>query len=182
MGNTISSFCNYSHENKDLEVNHMRNSITDFYSKENNLKKVKQVQQKFRTNKSEEKLRKNLKPYEEQFDSNLDKIGIYIQESEFENAVDQNVKDVEKILGTLNYDLNEYKNKYKSVFKKPPIKFFDEGSIYKGEWNIKGKKHGYGTLITKEGSKYEGFWKNDHLDGIGRFIEKRGNYYDGNFY
>lgn len=180
MGNSISSFCNYSQENKNLEVTNMSNVNKDFYSKENNVKKVKAIQSKFREIKSNEKLKENLKPFEEQFDLNLNKIGNYIQESEFENAVDQNVKDVEKVLGSLNYNQNEYKNKYRNVFKKPPIKFFDEGSIYHGEWNVQGKKHGYGILVTKEGSKYEGFWKNDFLDGIGRFIEKRGNYYDGN--
>ena len=180
MGNKISSFCNNFQENKEIEVTNMSDIKREFYAQENNLKKVKQIQGKYREIKSNEKLKENLKPYEEQFDLNLNKIGNYIKESEFENAVDLNVKEVERILGPLIYNKNEY-NIYKNVFKKPPIKFFDEESIYKGEWNIQGKKHGYGILITKEGSKYEGFWKNDHLDGIGRFIEKKGNYYDGNY-
>jgi hypothetical protein len=181
MGNGISSFCNYSHENKKMEIRNMSNEEKEFYSNEKNLIKVKQIQGKFREIKSNEILKKNLKSLEEQFDFNLNTIGHYIQESEFEITIEKNVKDVEKILGPLNYNENEYKKKYKNVFKKPPIKFFDEGSIYKGEWNIQGKKHGYGILVMKDGSKYEGFWKNDQLDGVGRFIEKRGNYYDGNF-
>ena len=181
MGNGISSFCNYSHENKNLEITYMTNEKKEFYSEEKNLGKVKQIQGKFREIKSNEVLKENLKIFEEQFDFNLNTIGHFIPESEFEKSIDNNVKEVERNLGPLKYDKNEYQKKYKNVFKKPPIKFFDEGSIYKGEWNIQGKKHGYGILITKEGSKYEGFWKNDHLDGIGRFIEKKGNYYDGNY-
>ena len=179
MGNGISNFCNYSPEKQNYEFTTISENKREFYAKENNLKKVKQIQGKFREIKSNEILKENLKSFEEQFDDNLNTIGSYIEESEYENLVDPNVKEIEKILGPLKYNEKEYKDKYKNVFKKPPIKFQDEGSIYKGEWNIQGKKHGYGILITKEGSKYEGFWKNDQLDGIGRFIEKRGNYYDG---
>lgn len=179
MGN-ISSFCNYPNDNRKFELTNMTESQKEFYSKETNLKKVKQIQGKFRTIKSNEVLKENLKSFEEQFDNNLNTIGHYIDESEYENTIDKNVKEIEKILGPVKFNNQEYKQKYKNVFKKPPIKFQDEGSIYKGDWNIQGKKHGYGILITKEGSKYEGFWKNDQLDGVGRFIEKRGNYYDGN--
>ena len=178
MGNNISAMCGYSHDNK-YELNHLPDESREYYSKEDNLRRVKQIQGKYRTNKSNETLKENLKSFEEQFDSNLNTIGHYIDESEYENTIDKNVKEIEKILGSLSFKGEEYESKYKNVFKKPPIKFQDEGSIYKGEWNVQGKKHGYGILITKEGSKYEGFWKNDQLDGIGRFIEKRGNYYDG---
>ena len=181
MGNNISSFCNDTHDNKKFELTSTTENEKGNYSNESSLKKVKQIQGKFREKKSNGVLKQNLKSFEDQFDNNLHSIGNCIEESEYENTIDKNVKEIEKILGPLRYKEEEYKNKYKNVFKKPPIKFQDEGSIYKGEWNIEGKKHGYGILITKEGSKYEGFWKNDHLDGKGRFIEKRGNYYDGNF-
>lgn len=179
MGNNISQFCNYSGDNKKFELTNFSDKEREYFNDSNNLKKVKQIQGKYREIKSNEALKENLKTFEDQFDANLNSIGYYIEENEFDNSIDKNVKEIEKILGPLSFKEEDYKQKYKTVFKKPPIKFQDEGSIYKGEWNIQGKKHGYGILVTKEGSKYEGFWKNDQLDGVGRFIEKRGNYYDG---
>jgi hypothetical protein len=58
-----------------------------------------------------------------------------------------------------------------------------DGAIYHGQWNENGKKHGYGILIRNDGSKYEGFFYEDFLQGRGRYIEKEGKfYYEGNFY
>ena len=57
-----------------------------------------------------------------------------------------------------------------------PIKLNDE-SIYHGYWNMEGQKHGYGILIRKDGSKYEGFFENDKLQGRGRFIDSQASFY-----
>jgi hypothetical protein len=179
MGNQISGICGYSQENNKYELNHLTEQKKQFYTKAENLEKVKQIQGKFRSLKSKSILQDNLKIFEEQFDNNLTAIGNYVDEEEFDNSINSSVKEIDQMLGPLKFKEEEYRSKFKNIFKKPPIKFHDEGSIYKGDWNIQGKKHGYGVLVTKEGSKFEGFWKNDQLDGIGRFIEKKGNYYDG---
>ena len=38
---------------------------------------------------------------------------------------------------------------------------FADGSHFEGEW-INGKRQGAGLLITKDGKKIEGQWKDDH--------------------
>ena len=37
----------------------------------------------------------------------------------------------------------------------------DNGAIYFGQWSPDGKRSGKGIQIWKDGSKYEGFWKDD---------------------
>mmetsp|Transcript_13350 Transcript_13350/g.11847 ORF Transcript_13350/g.11847 Transcript_13350/m.11847 type:complete len:184 (+) Transcript_13350:117-668(+) len=52
---------------------------------------------------------------------------------------------------------------------------------YKGQW-IKGTdiREGYGIQIHYDGSKYEGFFKNNHFEGHGNYITNE-NIYDGTF-
>ena len=40
-------------------------------------------------------------------------------------------------------------------------------------------RQGRGMLIWKDGSKYEGYWKNDMTDGKGRLIHSDGDVYEG---
>lgn len=176
MGNSIGTMCGYAQDNSELNYLNKRN--LDKYKTPENLNKVKAIQNKYREIKSNEIMKENLQVYEKNFDLNVNSIGNIISEQEFENSIDPNVTEIEKIIGPMKINFI-YNQKFRNVFSKPPIRFNDEGTIYKGDWNYLGKKHGYGVLITKEGCKYEGFWKNDQLDGMGRFIEKRGNYYDG---
>jgi len=175
MGNKIGTMCGYGQDNNDLTTN---KKDLEKYKEDNNLIKVKAIQQEFRKQKSMKMYKENLKDFEKTLDSNLNTIGKVISEEEFQESIDNKVKEIEKILGVITMDEN-YHKKFKNVYAKPPIKFNEEGTIYKGEWSMQGKKHGYGILVTKEGSKYEGFWNNDQLEGLGRFIEIRGNYYDG---
>jgi len=176
MGNKILTLCGNTQDKYEL-LSFGKRDI-EMYKKQENLEKIKMIQKNFRTQKSLKILKENLNDYEQIFDSNLNVIGEYIGEEELHASIDNNVREIENMLGPIKID-DDYKNKFKNVFMKNPIKFTEEGTIYKGNWNYQGKKHGYGILITKEGSKYEGFWKNDQLEGIGRFIEIRGNYYDG---
>jgi hypothetical protein len=57
-----------------------------------------------------------------------------------------------------------------------------ELGYYTGYMNLKGKKHGYGILYKKEGSKYEGYWHNDEFTGWGRHIDQDGTLYEGKGY
>jgi hypothetical protein len=50
---------------------------------------------------------------------------------------------------------------------------------YTGYVNIHNKKHGYGILYKKDGSKYEGFWQDDEFTGWGRHIDPEGTLYEG---
>lgn len=58
---------------------------------------------------------------------------------------------------------------------------FNTYPVYKGFWSIDKKKNGYGIHINKDGSKYEGIFRNGKLDGKGRYITVRGDFFEGNF-
>ncbi|CAG9331807.1 unnamed protein product [Blepharisma stoltei] len=57
----------------------------------------------------------------------------------------------------------------------------EDGSIYEGEWNELGEKHGLGVEIGQDGSKYVGYFKNNKKAGNGRFISADGELYEGEF-
>uniref|UniRef100_H3AVE3 MORN repeat containing 1 n=2 Tax=Latimeria chalumnae TaxID=7897 RepID=H3AVE3_LATCH len=53
---------------------------------------------------------------------------------------------------------------------------------YEGEW-MRGKKHGHGKLVMKDGSFYEGQFENGEINGNGfRFWAATGNSYSGQFH
>jgi hypothetical protein len=43
-------------------------------------------------------------------------------------------------------------------------------------------REGYGRIILKDGSYYEGKWKNNFQEGKGKIVYSNGNYYEGEFY
>ena len=56
-----------------------------------------------------------------------------------------------------------------------------DGSIYEGEWNEKGQKHGVGVLIYLDGGIYSGRLIEDRRDGFGRRVSAQGDCYEGNW-
>ena len=55
-----------------------------------------------------------------------------------------------------------------------------EGQVYSGQWNQQqNRKEGYGIQVWPDGSKFEGFWKQDQAVGYGRFILADGDVYIG---
>jgi hypothetical protein len=42
-------------------------------------------------------------------------------------------------------------------------------------------RHGRGNIIYRDGSIYEGYWKNDKANGRGILISSAGNIYEGEF-
>lgn len=62
----------------------------------------------------------------------------------------------------------------------PALKL-EDGSIYEGEWDSNGNKHGLGTLFTKDGSKLTGCFKSGLMEGIGRMIASSGLVLQGEF-
>jgi hypothetical protein len=62
----------------------------------------------------------------------------------------------------------------------PPVKL-DDGRIYEGEWDKDGNQHGLGTMITADGSKIVGVFKEGQVDGMGRMIQSSGIVLEGQF-
>ena len=54
--------------------------------------------------------------------------------------------------------------------------------IYIGEFNEKKQREGKGIQIWNDGSKYEGYWKNDKANGRGRLIHSYGDVYEGEWF
>lgn len=54
-------------------------------------------------------------------------------------------------------------------------------SIYYGQMNKKTQKHGYGVLLINTGEKYEGYWENDAFRPYGRYINIKGEIFEGAF-
>lgn len=51
-------------------------------------------------------------------------------------------------------------------------------STYEGEWKD-GKKHGFGTIVYKDGARYEGNFQNGYKHGKGVIIYPTLNQYEG---
>ncbi len=90
-----------------------------------------------------------------------------------------NVKDVYRERGPFMYKKHEMldRRSEKSLQSKG-IKEVEPRTYYLGQWNTRGKKEGRGVLI-KDGSIYEGFWKDNLENGVGRFINQQGDVYQG---
>jgi hypothetical protein len=69
---------------------------------------------------------------------------------------------------------NEKATKNKAIF------YFDDGSIYKGEFKD-GKQHGNGILTWLSGDKYEGGWLDGKKHGNGRLDLTDGEKHIGQF-
>ncbi len=57
----------------------------------------------------------------------------------------------------------------------------DNGAIYIGHWSKAGLRHGQGIQLWPDGSKYEGYWKDDMANGRGRLIHADGDVYEGDW-
>lgn len=86
-------------------------------------------------------------------------------------------KATEAKLGKFEYD-QPMSPSGKNLIERGPYEL-DNGAIYVGEWTKDGLRHGRGLQIWKDGSKYEGYWKNDMANGKGRLIHSDGDVYEG---
>ena len=57
-------------------------------------------------------------------------------------------------------------------------KVYSNGSTYIGSLNEKGRRHGAGVMMFKDG-KYEGGWKNGKQHGRGKYAWNSGSTYEG---
>ena len=96
---------------------------------------------------------------------------------------DEEIDETEKNYEIIRTIFHPMKQEYykKSYFSK--IRFYSliNDSIYIGNVDINGEKHGYGKLIQKNGMQYEGFWREGVLEGWGRITDEQGGIMEGYF-
>jgi len=57
---------------------------------------------------------------------------------------------------------------------------YENNTIYYGEWSLSPyQRYGRGIQIWKDGSRYEGYWKNDKANIKGKLIHADGDIYEG---
>jgi hypothetical protein len=95
--------------------------------------------------------------------------------------VHESVFSTEKKLGDFVIDekelikfIEENKNKLKNYSIQ-----YDDGSIYYGYYNKSWEREGYGVLILPDGSKYQGFFRENKMNGRGRLVGIEGDYFEG---
>lgn len=59
-----------------------------------------------------------------------------------------------------------------------PMQKDEEDGLYEGEW-IGQNKDGRGVYKWANGSRYDGFWKNNKNHGFGRLVSVNGDIYEG---
>ena len=64
------------------------------------------------------------------------------------------------------------------LIKMGPV-IMENNVIYRGTWTPRGDREGFGELFYTDGSKFEGFFLNDTMNGRGRIINVQGDYYEG---
>lgn len=178
MGNKIYSICG-SETKRESEINSLIDPINSYKTNE---KKVEEVSARAAPKINLPfKILSELTDEEMQllkdFDENIRQHGQWISQAEMTSYISENVKKVEMLIGPYQIPENK-KAMIQGIFEAGPFIFRDR-TVYSGQWNLKSKKHGYGIYIKPDGSKYEGFWNMDKIEGVGRYIDKNGNYYQG---
>ena len=121
------------------------------------------------------------------FEDKIKQFAEYISEEKYKEI--ENNKIIKKIEENINNNYNNFnidcnsdntKSKEK-CFTLPALLFKKDKSIYKGSWNFKGKKEGFGIYIDSKGNKYIGNWLNDQFNGKGILISIKGDFYKGEF-
>ena len=175
-------------EKKDrfLKISHFQENnklITEYYNKPNNINKIIKIQSIIKGKISRSKLQKQLSFYLNliifELESNI------IDENTFKTILLNNKgeklsKIVEKKYGKY---IPEPKIKLKYTYKSPPV-YINKSinkDIYIGSYDIYKNFIGYGIIYKEDGSKIEGIFFNNKLNGNGRFFMSNGDYYIGNF-
>lgn len=168
-----------------IENSPMKQSIQKSQSRNINIStrdvhKITKIQAAYLKHYSQKKFSKILLTRRQQFDTNIINFAQIINNSNstLSNYINDNVKEVEQSLIPF-VPSNTELAKYHYIFDRDAYLFKNDNSIYKGNWNYNGKKHGFGIFIDGEGNKYSGFWENDKFNNRGRLIDSNGNCFEG---
>lgn len=96
------------------------------------------------------------------------------------NFLNRKVLEIEKNLGAFTLTEKEAYVLSFSEMKKFSIMYSDN-SLYIGHYNKNWQKEGFGIFYMTDGSKYEGFFQTDKMQGRGRLINYLGFFYEGEF-
>ena len=97
--------------------------------------------------------------------------------SDIPDFSNENTRATEERLGSFVYDEEEDKD----LISKKPFKT-NNGGVYYGQWSKSGLRHGRGTQLWSDGTKYVGNWKEDKVNGKGRLIHFNGDVYEGTWH
>ena len=130
------------------------------------------------------------KDYKLEFSSNIQKINFKKIKLNFEKSLKNQAefitdKEFEEIslkendlIKKVEFPKDIENTKEENSFIAPPIKFIN-GEIYKGSWNVKNQRHGFGINIFPDGLIYKGLWDNGNFGNYGLFLEPNNSYYKG---
>mmetsp|Transcript_6462 Transcript_6462/g.6021 ORF Transcript_6462/g.6021 Transcript_6462/m.6021 type:complete len:188 (+) Transcript_6462:162-725(+) len=123
-----------------------------------------------------DKLKRNDENHkEERLDSlNRPDVNKIVNVPDYSNAA---TRATEGRLGAFVYDQDD-KFDENDLIDRGPYEL-DNGAIYRGQWSREGLRYGRGVQIWVDGSKYEGYWRSDMANGIGRLIHADGDVYEG---
>ena len=113
------------------------------------------------------------------FDEKIIEYAEYITEEKFSEYEKNNI--INKLEESLDKISIKSSNNFIKCFARPPLLFKSDKSLYKGSWNFKGQKEGFGIFIDSQGNKFIGEWKNDKFEGKGRIFSINGDCYEGDF-
>ena len=63
-----------------------------------------------------------------------------------------------------------------------PARGLPDGSVYKGQWDAVGRKHGRGIEIRPDGTKYNGLFRDGLPHGFGRLVKPNLEAFQGEFF
>jgi hypothetical protein len=143
--------------------------------------RIVSFQSLFRSFKSRKLFKKKLHQLKEEeeklfqtYESKFRTQNLYLAESEFSDPYEPN--------GWLMFyppESTQFTCDYGRVFEVKILLYDDGKAYYSGQVNIHYQKHGYGKLVNKDGSKFQGFWIADEFTGWGRMIDIEGSFYQG---
>lgn len=93
---------------------------------------------------------------------------------EYSNAT---VNEIARKLGPFQYPSGRASDQPRT---RKEVQQLENGARYVGEWNdATGERDGQGVQIWSDGSRYEGLWRCDKANGVGRLIHADGDVYEG---
>jgi hypothetical protein len=161
-------------EKNDIILSSKSKQIVDNVKRNNNFHLILRVQTCMRSYLAAKKVRK----------IGQSKLGSTFMDNTAQNTGNYMNEVVEQMYNQLGpYDYTMAKN---TVYDETVImkgwRTLESGAKYNGEWDANnGLRHGKGTQIWPDGSRYDGYWRNDRANGPGRLIHADGDVYQGDW-